>query len=373
MKFLIYGAGVLGSLYAARLQASGHAVTLLARGQRLADLRQHGLVLEEASSGERQVFPVTVIERLDPREDYDYVLVVVRKNQAAGVIADLKINCRAENLVFIYNNAAGPYDLVEAFGPRRILLGFPGAGGERLEHVVRYQLASANVQPTTLGELDGSLSPRLERLAAAFIAAGLPAVVSRNMDAWLKTHVALVSPIANALYLAGGSNYRLADTRDGLVLMVRAVKEGLMVLQALEIPIEPAGYRNLLWLPEPLLVVVLSRTMRSARAELAMARHANAARDEMTQLADEFYELVHCSGLETPAIDALRFYLSPENPPAPVGASELDLDWRPIRRAAGILAGALAGGLAIAYLVGKLRGPGRGREEQVEKTERLGG
>ena len=32
MKILIYGAGVLGSLYAARLQAAEHTVALLARG-----------------------------------------------------------------------------------------------------------------------------------------------------------------------------------------------------------------------------------------------------------------------------------------------------------------------------------------------------
>ncbi len=40
MKILFYGAGVLGSLYAARLQESGQEVSILARGQRLA---QHGL------------------------------------------------------------------------------------------------------------------------------------------------------------------------------------------------------------------------------------------------------------------------------------------------------------------------------------------
>ena len=51
MKILIYGAGVLGSFYAARLHTAGHTVTLLARGQRLADLRAHGIVLEDARTG----------------------------------------------------------------------------------------------------------------------------------------------------------------------------------------------------------------------------------------------------------------------------------------------------------------------------------
>lgn len=46
LNVLVYGAGVLGSLYAARLQQSGCNVSILARGQRLAELREHGIVLE---------------------------------------------------------------------------------------------------------------------------------------------------------------------------------------------------------------------------------------------------------------------------------------------------------------------------------------
>jgi ketopantoate reductase len=47
MKILVFGAGVVGTLYAARLQEAGHQVTVLARNSRLADVRRHGLVLED--------------------------------------------------------------------------------------------------------------------------------------------------------------------------------------------------------------------------------------------------------------------------------------------------------------------------------------
>ena len=43
-RILVYGAGPLGSLFAARLCQAGHEVSLRARGQRPADLRQYGLV-----------------------------------------------------------------------------------------------------------------------------------------------------------------------------------------------------------------------------------------------------------------------------------------------------------------------------------------
>ena len=42
MRALVYGAGPLGSYYAAKLHEAGEDVTLLARGQRLADLGEHG-------------------------------------------------------------------------------------------------------------------------------------------------------------------------------------------------------------------------------------------------------------------------------------------------------------------------------------------
>ena len=49
---------------------------------------------------------------------------------------------------------------------------------------------------------------------------------SSNMDAWLKTHVAEISPTATALYMAGLDPGRLARTRDTLVRMLRAIRDG---------------------------------------------------------------------------------------------------------------------------------------------------
>jgi 2-dehydropantoate 2-reductase len=39
MKLLVYGAGFCGSLFSAHLHEAGHNVSLLARGERLAALR----------------------------------------------------------------------------------------------------------------------------------------------------------------------------------------------------------------------------------------------------------------------------------------------------------------------------------------------
>jgi 2-dehydropantoate 2-reductase len=339
-KVLVYGAGVLGSLYAGKLHQAGYDVTLLARGQRLAELREHGLILVEDGTGRLEHFPVRVISELAPEDAYDLALVIVRKNQVPGVLPDFAANQHTPNVLFMCNNAAGPEQMVQALGRERVLLGFPGGGGQREEGVVRYMLAG-KAQPTTIGEVDGARTGRLAQIAAVIQDAGLPVKISANMDAWLKTHVALVSPIGNAIYLAGGSNYRLARTPDGLVLMFRAIKEGLRVLDALHIPITPSRYRVLWWLPEPLVVAVLRRRLATPAAELALARHANAARDEMLRVAVEFRALAAQSGIPTPAIDILFCFTDPENAPIPEGQSVIRMSWGPTIAAAGALVSAV--------------------------------
>ena len=62
----MYGAGVLGSLYAARLQEAGHDLTVLARGRRFAEIEVHGIVLEHALQGTRTITRVALTKELEP-------------------------------------------------------------------------------------------------------------------------------------------------------------------------------------------------------------------------------------------------------------------------------------------------------------------
>jgi 2-dehydropantoate 2-reductase len=329
MKILFYGAGVMGSLYAARLQDSGQDVSVLARGQRLADIREHGIVLDDMSTGSKSTTRVNVVEQLDSQDAYDLVVVMMPKNQVSKILPVLAANLNTPNVLFMFNNAGGPDEIVNALGRERVLLGFPGAGGIWKDHVIRYMVVSGRQQPTTLGELDGSSTPRLEQIAGVFKGAGFPVAVSSQIDAWLKTHVAEISPVANALYMAGGDSYRLARTRDAILLMVRAIREGYKVLQELEIPIVPAGHKLLRMVPEPILVPLVGRIFkREKMAELI--GHAHAARDEMKQIADEFRILAQSTSVPTPAIDRLYSYTDPNARPVADGSDLILMKWRAV-------------------------------------------
>lgn len=324
MKILLYGAGVMGSLYAARLKESGQEISVLARGQRLADIRQHGIVLEDISTGKRSTTHVNVVERLDPKDAYDLVVVMMPKIHLPEILPILAANRYTPNVLFMFNNAAGPGEMIDALGRERVLIGFPGAGGIHKGHVVRYMVVSGRQQPTTLGELDGSTTPRLEQIAGVFKGAGFPVAINSQMDAWLKTHVAEISPMANALYMAGGDSYRLARTRDAIVLMIRAIREGYRVLRETGIPITPNKHKLLQLIPEPILVALMRRIFK--REKMAdLIGHAHAARDEMKQIAKDFKVLAQNTSVPTPAMDRLYTYIDQDFQPVTDGSAQIPM------------------------------------------------
>lgn len=308
MKILFYGAGVMGSLYAARLKQSGQDISVLARGRRLQDIREHGIVLKDVSSGKQSTTRVKVVEQLEPEDAYDLVVVMMPKNHLSEILPILAANRHTPGVLFMMNNACGPAEMINALGRDRVLLGFPGAGGTFNGHIIRYKVVSGRQQPTTLGELEGNTTSRVKQIAGVFKGAGFPVAICSQMDAWHKTHVAEISPVANAFYMAGGDSYRLSRTRESIVLMIRAIREGYQVLQELGIPIVPARHKILKRIPEFILVPLVGRLFK--RQEMAeLIGHANSAREEMKQIAEDFRILARSISVPTPAIDHLYRYL----------------------------------------------------------------
>ncbi len=362
MKILVCGSGPLGSLFAARLHQGGHEVTLLARGGRLADLRQHGIVLHDVQTDAWTTDHVTLIEQLAPDDPYDLALVIMRKNHALAFLPTLAANRCIPHLLFLMNNAAGPDALAQAVGRERVLIGFPASAGYRDGHVMHVLTGQpGDEMEIPIGEIDGRDTDRVHQVAAALARMpGFEVEVRPDMDAWLKYHVALLMPsLAAALYGCGTDMIRLAGTRDALVLALRAVREGFRVLQALGYPITPKELGIFAWAPEPLLIAIFQRRLRHPLVEVALARHAAAARDEVQHLAEEFLELARLTTVPTPAIGRLYAHFDPAAPLIPAGSAEIPLDWRAVRIGLAV-AGALAGVAVSGWLIRSRQGARRG-------------
>ena len=354
-KILVYGAGPLGSLFAARLQQGhgpdgsqgGNKVSILARGQRLAELREHGIVLVDVLTEEQTVTRVNVVEKLAPDDAYDLVLVIMRKNHALQILPVLAANQYTPNVLFLMNNAAGPGALVEALGQERVLIGFPNAAGYREGHAVHCLSGTEDDKAyVPFGEVDGRITARTREVARILESApGFGAEIRTDMDTWLKYHVALLFPsLAPALRAAGVDNYRLARTRDLVVLALRAMREGFRVLRSLGLPVTPSKFRVIEWLPEPILVLLAQRLFANPLMETALVKHAEAARSEVEHLIGEFLELARTTPVPTPTIDYLLRYYEEDAPEVPDGSAEIPLRWGGLLAALGVLAMLLAGG-----------------------------
>jgi 2-dehydropantoate 2-reductase len=326
MRILVYGAGNIGSLYAGLLRHAGHEVSILARGERLATIREVGIELEDSATGERTTARPRVVERLEPDDAYDFILVAMGREHVLEVLPVLAQN-RTRSVLFLGNNAAGPKALVDALGTKRVLLGFPGAAGVPSDHAICYLILAKGDQPTTIGELDGSFSPRLRKIASALESARFPVAMCDQIDAWLRTHAAEILPTAYALYMAADDAQRLARTRDALVLMIRAIREGYRVLRAAGVAIVPRKHRIFEWLPEPILVAIAKRMVSDESATIKLG-HGVAARQEMALLAADFAALAAKTSVETPALKRLAEYGDPAVEPITDGSHELRLRWR---------------------------------------------
>jgi 2-dehydropantoate 2-reductase len=283
MKLLVYGAGVTGSLFSARMHEAGHDVSLLARGERLAALREHGVLLAEGDSPAVRRVPVPVVEQ--PAGGYDLIAVFVRAHQVDAVLEPI---AGAEgDVLFLLNWAAGPEPLGAAIGRERVLLSFPTAAGTMDGDVVRYRPASFITRrfPMPVGEPDGRATPRLERIVRAFRAAGINAKAEPRMDAWLKTHAAFVVPLGQSVQAAGGPG-ALADDPDAVRGMIRLMRQNLA---AMPTPPVPRGFAALQILPEGLLAAILRRFLRSPTAAHSGLESATPAAEaaELERMAEQ--------------------------------------------------------------------------------------
>jgi 2-dehydropantoate 2-reductase len=165
MKIGVVGAGGVGGYYGARLASAGAEVGLIARGDHLAAIREHGLRVR-ADDGD---FTVRVAASDDPAQigPCDAVLFCVKSydtDQAAALLGPL---LKPETGVVSLQNGVDNEEKVAArIGPEHVIGGVSFILAHIAEPGVDEQVGS--VRRVIFGELDGSRSERVAGLLAEF-------------------------------------------------------------------------------------------------------------------------------------------------------------------------------------------------------------
>ena len=281
MRILIFGAGVIGSLYGTLLADAGYDVSIYARGRRLESLTQDGLLYKR--KGKIRKAPVRVLSKLEEEDCYDLILLTVREYQLHAALEELRKNS-SPNIVTMVNSLE-TYDKWEAIcGAGRIIPAFPGAGGGFDGNVLDAALTPRLIQPTTFGKTDG----RERALARVFHRAKIPCQIVPDMHAWQLCHLAMVVPIADAYYEAADPGNA---GRDAVLMRKTAeqIRDNLSAIAARKIRLSPWKMQAFRLLPTPLAGWILGFAFQSSFGDRFMYRHSMKAPDEMRQLHEQFY------------------------------------------------------------------------------------
>ena len=286
MKLLIYGAGVIGSLYAAAFAKAGYDTTVYARGKKLETLKTRGLLYEK--NGKQYKAKVKVIDALQNDDIYDFIFLTVKENQVHTALEELQSN-GSPNIVTMVNTLEPYADWENLCGKGRIIPAFPGAGGSYEDGVLKAGFTPPLIQATTFAEIGGNTSERLKKLATLFKTAGVPYRIVKDMHAWQLCHLALVVPIADAYYKA--ENPEEVWKEAGIMNdTARQIKNNFQKLYRSGVKLSPPEMHLLRLLPAPILQAVFTQVFKSRFGNLFMYRHSMKASDEMRSLHSQLYQ-----------------------------------------------------------------------------------
>lgn len=206
MKIAVIGAGAIGGLVGAKLALAGEDVTFIVRGKNLGAIRANGFKLVSAEGHEEVARQVKATDRYDEAGAQDVVILAMKAHQLAAVVKDLPKLFGPDTVVVTMQNGI-PFWYFQKHGGTleghavssvdpdgAVAAGIPAS---RILGCVVYP-ASELVAPGVvqhiegerfpLGELDGSNTERVHRVAAALTGAGFKAPVLDNIRAeiWLK-------------------------------------------------------------------------------------------------------------------------------------------------------------------------------------------
>ncbi|HXZ51155.1 MAG TPA: 2-dehydropantoate 2-reductase [Burkholderiales bacterium] len=170
MRIAIVGCGAMGSVYAGLFAAAGHEVWAIDRWREHVEaMRSRGLRLEGAS-GDRTVKVNASTEARDAGP-CDLVILATKAGQVADAARSIKSLLQEHSVVLsIQNGLGGPDSAASVLGKERVMVGVVGGFGASMRGPGHAH--HNGMELVRLGELEGPVTPRLEKIADAWRGAG---------------------------------------------------------------------------------------------------------------------------------------------------------------------------------------------------------
>lgn len=294
MKGLVIGAGVTGCYTATRLMEMGVDVALLARGEKAGRLEREGLRLRDGLTEEEKTARPRIV-RSPVAEAFDYVMVCAQEIHRPGLEPLLQELPGQPAIWFLGNTTKGFDQAGEVFGRDRVLGGFPGVGGtwdgEVLLYADRQKPADQPFDRLIIGEAFPEAAAAAGAIQDHLSRAGMKVERQVPIMAWHWSHVALVIPLAGAVYSRDGDLSVVVADQALLKQAMRATAQGMDAVRRAGYPVLPRGLNIMRWVPTWLGARKIGSLLSSRFGRIALAGHAATAREEMHSLAQDFLAL----------------------------------------------------------------------------------
>ncbi|MFZ6712737.1 2-dehydropantoate 2-reductase [Undibacterium sp. TC9W] len=243
MKIAVVGAGAIGGFLAVKLAQAGHEVSVVIRGVNLQAVRENGMKLI-MDDGSEHVANIFATDRIADLPLQDVVILGMKAHQVAAVAADIPALLGPESIVVTAQNGV-PWWYFQKHGGdyegRRVEAVDPG--GVVTAHIDIDKVIGCIIYPAceiiapgvikhiegnrfSLGEIDGSDTPRIRELADALRQAGFKTPISSDIrsEIWLKLWGNLsFNPISALTHATLVDICEFAPVRE---LVARMMREG---------------------------------------------------------------------------------------------------------------------------------------------------
>jgi 2-dehydropantoate 2-reductase len=312
MKIAIVGAGAIGGYLGAKLALSGEEVTFIARNKNLAAINANGFRLQLEDGTEQHTTSVRAVQHMADAGVQDAVLLTLKAHQVKDVLPDLRALLGPDTVVVTMINGVPWWyfqQLPGAYEGRQLESVDPG--GFIAKHIEPERIIGSVVYPAaelvepgvvkviegnrfTLGEPNGTRSPRIEALSQAMMKAGFKSPISKDIrtEIWVKLWGNLCfNPISALTHATLQDICRFPASRE---LAANMMREGQAVAEALGVSFK------------------ITLDQRMAGAEAVGAHKTSMLQDveqgralELDALVGSVIELGRIAGVATPTISAV--------------------------------------------------------------------
>ena len=232
MRIAIMGSGGLGGYYGGVLARAGEDVTFIARGAHLDAIRSQGLKIKSPDGGEFTIKAEATDDpgKLDP---VDLVMFCVKTYDTDAAAEQIRPIVGPDTVVTSIQNGIDSAERIgQVIAPGHIIGGVSYVSSViEKPGVVDFRFAGM----TSFGELDGSMTPRLEQLVKTFEKAGVNVEARSDIRTYSWEKFAAFCGFASVEVLTrlpAGPVLAFSDTK---ALARGALKEVQKVAQAVEV------------------------------------------------------------------------------------------------------------------------------------------